>query len=636
MAARDDLETVEGQSPDLREELLERLRTVVPETIADGKLDLERLAALAGEAVETSPERYGLNWPGKREAIAMLQAPSRATLVPDCDESVNFDEAGHVFVEGENLEVLKLLYRSYFGRVKLIYIDPPYNLDGDFIYNDNFSDPLGAYLLATGQITESGDQTTSKVETAGRKHSRWLSMMYPRLSLARQLLSDAGVLMVSIDDTEVTALRQLCNEIFGEENFVAQMIWEGAGKNRASQIGVNHEYVLVYARSKIDQPADWTNAKDDVEPVLREVARLKKLYGEDFQSASKDLAGWYRANKAKPAFAHRRFRYIDKRGAYKEDDPTAPGGRKFDLVHPATKKVIPLRGNRGWAFDQAEFDRLVQEERISFITDTTIMVRRYLHETDRVTPQSVFYQPARSASERLNRAMGGPVFDYPKDEIVLAKLIEMIGAGTETGGIMLDFFAGSGAFAHAVVIQNQKDGGNRQYIAVQFPEKIKPSHPAFEYLQSLGINDIAGVTRKRLRAINNGGFRAFRLSASTIRRWSGVAKQDAESYEIQLEAFTDSLEPGWKTENVIWEVALREGLGLTAIVEKIGEGAPVFHKVLDEEREKAFTICLDDNLTLDSVKAVGLSKEDLFVCRATALNDTLAANVALQCRLKVL
>jgi adenine-specific DNA-methyltransferase len=217
------VERIAAQSPDMREELRERLRTLVPEAFAEGKLDANKLKALLGENGDAGPERYSFSWAGKRDAIAMLQLPTRATLVPDRDNSINFDEAQHVFIEGENLEVLKVLYRSYFGRVKMIYIDPPYNTGNDFIYPDDFADPLDHYLRITGQKNGNGDYTTSLVDRNGRIHSAWLSMMYPRLSLARQFLRDDGVIFVSIDDREVHNLRMLMNEVFGPECFAAQI-----------------------------------------------------------------------------------------------------------------------------------------------------------------------------------------------------------------------------------------------------------------------------------------------------------------------------------------------------------------------------------------------------------------------------
>ena len=247
---------VESASAGMREELLEQLRSVVPQAFSEGKLDLEKLRELAGDGQVSGPERYSFTWAGKRDAIALLQTPSRATLTPDRQESLDFEAAQHVLIEGDNLEVLKLLYRSYFGRVRMIYIDPPYNTGSEFIYPDDFADPLENYLRLTGQKNGEGNYVSNKVERNGRLHSNWLSMMYPRLVLARQLLRDDGVFFVSIDDHEVYHLRSLLNEVFGEENFVATVIWQKvfAPKNTARQFSEDHDYVVIYARNG----ANWT------------------------------------------------------------------------------------------------------------------------------------------------------------------------------------------------------------------------------------------------------------------------------------------------------------------------------------------------------------------------------------------
>lgn len=631
-------------SPDQRQELLQRLKAAAPEAFAEGKLDLDTLKTLLGEAVETGPERFTFTWAGKRDAIAMLQAPTRATLIPDTAASVDFDAAQHVFIEGENLEVLKVLYRSYHGRVKLIYIDPPYNTGEDFVYPDNFNDPLDHYMRLTGQKSDDGDYASTKTDKAGRFHSSWLSMMYPRLSLARQLMREDGVILVSIDDIEVANLRQLMDEVFGSENFVAQIIWEGANKNDASQVGVCHEYVIAYSREKSKLKREWGVKKEGAELVLREVDRLKSLHGEDLEIASKELAGWFRAMKAKPCFAHRRFRYIDKRGVYKEDDPTAPGGRKFQLIDPRNGNEIPLRKNRGWGFDQAEFDRLVGEDRITFVTDTTIMVRRYLHETLTATPQSVFYQPARSASERLQKLMGANIFEFPKDELSLKMFVQMATEELE-GAIVMDFFGGSNATFHATMLSNKDDGLKRQSVVVQMAEKITAGTETGDNAIKLGLGTIADVSRERARRVlasaehkdDKAGLRCFKIAPSHITSWKGVDEKTPEELAKQLEVFQDTLVQGWKPEGVVWEAAIREGYSLTAKLEPFtGAKGGSFWRVTDAEKNQSFTISLDETLTLEAVRALDLKKEDLFISRATALDDTLAANLALQCRLKVL
>ena len=282
---------IDETSPDIKAELLARLKSVVPEAFSDGQLDLDRLAELAGDAVATGPERYGLTWPGKREAIAMLQAPSRATLVPERDKSVNFDDARHVFVEGENLEVLKLLYKSYFGRVKLIYIDPPYNTGNDFIYHDDFSDPLAAYLRQTGQMTEDGDMTTSAPEKNGRKHSNWLSMMYPRLAMARQMLGDDGVVFVSIDEVELSNLVLLMDLVFGDENKIGIVTWKNVTDNNPTLINKDHEFIVCYGRDASKLPQNWQNHTVEQKDLLKKFYedRREKLTPDEIENELKQF-----------------------------------------------------------------------------------------------------------------------------------------------------------------------------------------------------------------------------------------------------------------------------------------------------------------------------------------------------------
>ncbi|GAB6079335.1 site-specific DNA-methyltransferase [Hydrogenophilus hirschii] len=345
-----------------------------------------------------------------------------------------------VLVHGENYQALSLFRNLFSEQIHCIYIDPPYNTGTDgFAYKDSYP------------------------------HSSWAAMFSDRLLAATELLHRDGAMFVSIDDNEGDVAKLIADSIFGAENFIARLVWEGANKNTARQIGVTHEYVLVYARDRASMPNEWRIRKEGVEDVLREVERLREVYGTDYDAASEALAGWYRSMKAKPAFGLRRFRYIDARGVYKEDDPTAPGGRRFKLINPITGEEIPLRRNRGWAFDQATFDQMVAEGRISFVTSTSVMVRRYLHETTAVTPPSVFYQAARSASERLTSLLGEEVFAYPKDEQIIARFVEMA-----TGGAakcervwILDYFAGSGTTAHAVINLNREDGGQRKFILVE-------------------------------------------------------------------------------------------------------------------------------------------------------------------------
>jgi adenine-specific DNA-methyltransferase len=595
------------QTPDFVAANAARLAELFPNCVTESRngqtgeikraIDFDLLRQeLAYDLVEGPQERYRLDWPGKREALTLANAPIRKTLRPCPAESVDFDTTRNLYLEGDNLDALKLLQETYLGKVKMFYIDPPYNTGNDFIYDDNFSISGEEHDLLSGTRDEEGnamfqeEKWKQNSSASGRFHSEWLSMMYPRLKLARNLLRNDGVIFISIDDGEVANLRRVCDEIFGESNFVAEIVWEGANKNTAQQVGVSHEYVVVYAKSKETLERNWSIKKDDVSSVLREVARLKKLHGDDFDAASDDLAGWYRAMKGKPAFAHRRFRYIDGRGVYKEDDPTAPGGRKFQLVDPRNGNVIPLRKNRGWSFDQSEFNRLVSEERISFITESTIMVRRYLHETDRITPPSVFYQPARSASERLASLLESSIFPFPKDELVLKSLVEMAGGEPCGDSIIVDFFSGSATTAHAVMQLNAEDGGNRRHIMVQLPEPCVEKSEAFK----AGFRTIAEIGKERIRRAGKKvlaewqakqakekpaqgdllhprstisaspsppdiGFRVLKIDSSNM---ADVYYQPDEITQDGLMLQVDNLRPGRKPEDLLFQVLLDWGVDL--------------------------------------------------------------------------
>jgi len=569
----------EAQSADLVAGNIAQLKALFPELITEGPngsaINLDVLKALVGNATVTdAEEKYGLNWHGKRRARQLALTPSSGTLRPCPEESVDWDSTQNLMIEGDNLEVLKLLQKSYAGKVKLIYIDPPYNTGKDFVYPDSFQDSIQNYLEQTGQ-TESGVKVSTNTEASGRFHTDWLNMMYPRLRLARNLLRPDGVLFVSIDDQEVAHLRAVCDEVFGPENLVAEMVWEGANKNDAKQIGVCHEYVLVYARNREAVPREWGLKKEGVDPVLKEAKRLRAVHGDDFDAASEALAGWYRAMKSSDSFAHRRYRFIDARGVYKEENPTAPGGRKFQLLDPRNGNEIRLRDNRGWAFDQLEFNKLVAEDRIRFVTESSIMLKLYLHETDSMTPPSVFYQPARSASERLAKLMGKEVFDFPKDELVLQKFVEMATSSDDSDCYVVDFFAGSGTTGHAVMAQNARDGSKRKYILVQLPERIDPANKeqasAVAYCDGLGRSrTIAELTKERLRRagervkaespawIGDVGFRVFKLETSNVQVWN---PRPADLGQALLE-HQDHLLAGRTEQDLLYELLLKLGLDL--------------------------------------------------------------------------
>ena len=614
----------------LQAEKIEVLKDLFPQAFSDGKLNLDALKEELGDLVDELPageEHYGLNWPGKRDAKKLATKPPTGTLKPVPGEGVNEDTTKNLIIEGDNLEVLRIMQKAYAGRIKMIYIDPPYNTGNDFVYKDDFKEPVESYLRKSGQADEEG-LLVANPKASGRFHSNWLNMMYPRLRLARNLLKEDGVIFVSIDDNEVLNFRALMDEIYGEENFIAQLIWEGANKNDAKQIGTVHEYVLVYARQRDSLPYSWELKKEGVESVLKEVERLKGKYGTDYDAASKDLAGWFRSMKAKPSFALRRFRNIDDRGAYKEDDPTAPGGRRFELKHPQSGDAIPLRKNRGWSFSQEEFERLNSEGRISFVTEQSIMVRRYLHETDKITPPSVFYQPARSASERLSRLMGKQVFDYPKDETIISKFVEMSTNGKDDE-IILDFFAGSGTTGEAVMKLNIEESSNRRFILVQLPEQTDVS----------GYPTIAAITKARLikvsEALNNEaegstdiGFNVLSLTLSNFRKWTDFEGSDPQALGQLFESLQTPFVDGWTPEGVLTEIMLTEGFPLDSEVSQAEGFVGKVQQVKHPELDLTLLLCLDETLEKGVVQALTGLENTVFVCRESALTDALKLQLA--------
>jgi adenine-specific DNA-methyltransferase len=617
------LERVDASSPDLKAELLLHLRAVVPEAFTEGKLDLERLRELAGDGGAGGPERFSFVWAGKRDAIALLQTPTAGTLVPVPEESVDFDTAQHVLIEGDNLEVLKLLYRSYFGRVKMIYIDPPYNTGSEFIYPDDFAAPLDNYLRLTGQKNGEGEYQTSKIEKSGRIHSNWLSMMYPRLVLARQLLRDDGVLFVSIDDHEVHNLRSLLNEVFGEENFVATVIWQKvyAPKNTAQHFSEDHDYIVVYARNA----ATWR-------PEL-----LPRTEEADARYENPDN---------------------DPRGRWKPGDLTARNYYSeglYEVTSPSGKHFRPSLGTY-WRVKLEKFLRLHADNRVWWgpAGNNMPQIKRFLSEVKPgMVPQTLWrYEDVGHTQESKQELLEFVPYentDNVLDSVKPTRLIQkMLALGTtpENGDIVLDFFAGSSTTGHAVIKQNREDGGRRKYIGVQFPEPLPAPESQLKTLADVGKARMRAVIAKKADAPQSEldlqdelpeGFRAFRLSESHMKRWTGIASKDPDVYAQELLKFADPLVPGWEPGNLIWEIALREGYSLNSRVEELARPAgQTFWHVVDSDRDQSFYACLDASLSMEAVKTLELTSETLFVCRDQALTDTLAANLALQCRLKVI
>lgn len=630
---------------------LDELRQLYPEAFSEGKVDFDKLRAALGDFVDDSPERYSFTWAGKRDAIRLLQTPTAATLMPDRDESVNFDDTQHVFIEGDNLEVLKLLYKAYFGKVKMIYIDPPYNTGNDFVYPDNYADPLEPYLQLTGQKDAEGNLLTTNTDTSGRYHSRWLNMMYPRLLIARQLLADDGALFVSIGEDEQHNLRAMLHEIFGEENFVANMVWQKSKRGDSKLIAQIHEYVLVVAKNKAAAIASghWRKPKDGADAVLAKYRQFVTVLNNDHDVVSEAMRSWYASlPKSDPCKKHSHYRYSDDRGLYFADNFAGPDdGRKsrprYDIIHPVTKKVCK-KPRTGWRWDEERMRKALAQSPplIHFGPDeTTVPCRKtYLADTSFEPMFSVFYRDGRSASKELQNLIGSSAMDFPKNVEVLQQLMQII---PDSEALVMDFFAGSAGFCQATLQLNAVDSGKRRCVSVQLPEPIEDK--TFDTIADIGKGRIRQVIAS-MRAERTGtlgfhddsdlGIRVFRLTESHFSSWQGSNEATPDALVGQMALFNDPLCDGWQPEDVVWEVAIKEGFPLHSKLTQANVASHTVYRVHDPDSEQSFHICLDDTVPDDIPRRLGITPEDLFVCRDLALTDTTAANLALVCRLKTI
>ena len=618
-------DSVQKETANITEEQLARLEELFPEAFTESKIDFDKLRATLGDLVDDGPERYTFTWAGKRDAIRLLQTPTRATLIPCREESVNFDDTQHIFIEGDNLEVLKLLYKPYFGRVKMIYIDPPYNTGKDFIYPDNYADPLAVYLQLTGQQDAEGNLLTSNPETSGRYHSSWLSMMYPRLFLARQLLREDGVIFVSIDDHEVHNLRLLMNEVFGAENFVANVVWQKkyTRSNDAKWFSDNHDHILVYARSK-------EQLKFNLLP------RTEKQRAAYSNSDNHPKGPW----KATPLHAKsgriQAFEYTFKNGV-----TWSPPRGTFPRY--ARKTLARLDANDEIWFGKDGKSTPARKTFLSNAKPGVTPVTIWLHE-------EVGHN--HEANNELKKLWGGGIFDNPKPTRLIKRMLELATSVSDSD-IVLDFFAGSCTTAHALLKLNHVGGGNRRFICVQLPEPVEPP----KALNGGTILDtVADIGKERIRRVfarirqekdpqllpdthraqEDLGFRVFKLAVSNYRPWGGVDADRPDAYANQMELFIDPLVEGWTAEKVIYEVALKEGYGLTCRIESLPIAVNTVYRVIDPDKEQSFHICLDDTISSETSRSLNLEKDNLFICRDVALDDDTAANLTLQCRLKTI
>ena len=621
---------MEGYSKSPHEERIEILKSLMPEVFDEGKIDFEKLKATLGEEVIFPNERYVLNWAGKSEAFHIMQRPSSATLIPSRAESVDFDTTQNIFIEGENMEVLKVLQKSYFGKVKMIYIDPPYNTGNDsFIYPDKFSETKEEYLKRVGDKDEEGYMTREGMfhknsRENGQYHSNWLNMMMPRLYLAKSLLREDGVIFISIDDNEVHNLRLLMNEIFGEENFVAQFIWEKrVNRENRNEVSVRHDYVVCYSKY----------TESNVKRIMQTPMNEKAL-----------------SNYSNPD--------NDPRGLWKSDPAHAQAGHGtksqfYTLIAPNGKRH-ELPSGRCWLYTKDVMDAAIKDNRIWFGKDGNGVprIKTFLTSKERgLTLETILFAKDASTNEKAKNDLkelfdGIAVFETPKP----VELISLLAQVALKDGLVLDFFAGSSATAHAVMQLNKEDGGNRRFICVQMAEPCDSKSEAYK----AGYSNIAEISKERIQracaklraeveseraekdselsfdntnetAMPDFGFKVFRLADSNFKQWRNFRGSEQQQWQQQSIDFVNPVAENATIDNMVYELLLKNGKSLNSTVEHTNNCYIINSGELVLLLESVDHAIIDHVLTLHPQKVIAL--DNLF-----SGNDQLKTNTALQLR----
>jgi adenine-specific DNA-methyltransferase len=575
-------------SPNPADELRAKLADLIPGAFSEGKLNPAALKRALGEAnINEGSERYALTWAGKGDAYRVLQTPSTATLRPERDKSVNFDQAQHVFIEGENLEVLKVLQKAYFGKVKLIYIDPPYNTGSDsFIYPDRFQESKEDYLRRINDLADDGTLMREgffrkNSKESGHYHSNWLSMMLPRLYIARNLLREDGVIFVSCDDNEVHNLRCLMNEVFGEENFLGAIVWKGATDNNPTQIAIEHEYFVCYARQKSSAEPVWKDSSSTAKQlILFEYQRLKADFGNEPDKTQAELRRFIKANEESlQPITH--YNRVDKRGVYtgsrKVHNPK-PGGYVYDVPHKETGKTC-VRPANGYRYPKDRLQELIDADRILYGDDESqiIQIKEYLEDYEGKLSSVVHLDSRTGANDLAAVFEQRQIFTNPKPVDLLTNIFDFV---LKDGEIVVDFFGGSCTTFEAVVELNAKDGRSRRVVCVQIPE---PTDEASEGRKA-GFKVISEIGRERFKRVvdqvkvrgdlvnpapDGLGFKSFLLTPSNFKQWRGDGIDSADQLAEQMKLFAKSEKEGAAVEDMLYELLLKFGQELTTPVETL-------------------------------------------------------------------
>lgn len=604
------IEDPETKTTDIISENIAQLKGFFPEVFTEGRIDFEALKQLLGDTVDEREEKYGLNWHGKRRARQLALTPSTGTLRPCPEESVDWDTTKNLMIEGDNLEVLKLLQKSYAGKVKLIYIDPPYNTGKDFVYPDDYQDNIKNYLELTGQKDESGRKITSNTEASGRFHTDWLNMMYPRLKIARNLLREDGVMAISIDDNEIEHLKTVCAEIFGEENFVAQICVQSNPRGRQSDtfFATVHEYLLVYAKTgessvvngavlNEEQKADFDLTDPDGKPY-----RLLGLRQRGAASLRQDRPDMFFSI------------FVNPETLAVSLDPL-PGY----TVNVQPRKSTGEDGRWMWGKDKCKDSlHLLVPRFIERRSEYDIFVIDYLEKNgaERMRKYKTIWTDKKlntqNGTQEVKEILGCAAMSYPKPVALLQDIIQF---GAENGDLVLDFFAGSGTTAHAIMAENNGDSGNRRYILVQLPEKLDPDKKeqkmAADFCSKNGKpQNLAEVTKERLRRVGKKlqeenphfegdlGFRVFKLDSTNIQTWV----PDRTNLSQSLLDSVEHIKPDRTEDDILYELFLKLGLDLATPTEERIIAGKVVHSV----GVGTLIVCLESDISNSDVEPLAL------------------------------
>ena len=605
--------------------------------------------------VDGKDERYQFTWPDKRKSMLLANAPISKTLRPFRNESVGCDgtpggfDSANLYIEGDNLEVLKLLQETYLGKIKLIYIDPPYNTGNDFVYEDNFAQSTEQYLAISGQYDEVGNRLVGNTESNGRFHTDWLNMIYPRLKLAKDLLAPDGVIFVSIDENEVANLRKAMDDVFGEVNCAGEIIWKNSSKNDQAYISIQHEYILAYCKSKADNPGEWYEPKEGIEEIQAAFASFRKKYGNDWDAIHYAAQEWYKSfPETSPIYANKHYSWMDEKGVYFASDISGPhfGQYRYDVVHPVTGKVVKQPAS-GWRYPESTMMERIKAGLVHFGKDETKVPcnKTYLLDTVNQSVGSVKYKDGRAASKKLTTLMGMNCFTNPKDGELLRTLFSSV--GLKSGDIVLDFFSGSGTSGEVVMDIAARTGEKIRFILVQIPENLdksleKATGSSKQVLNNaIGLCDsmdvphfLSEVGKERIRRAGaktreenplmtqslDTGFRVLKCDTSNMK---DVYYSPAE-YEMDLFDFmTDNIKEDRTPEDLLFQVMLDLGVELSS---KIEETVIAGKKVFDVA-DGFLIACFDADVTDETIKAIAQKQPYYFVMRDSSLaNDSVATN----------